>query len=152
MALYCISSSIAFPKLESPQEPHWIPGAFPTVFQNETGDPHNYIHKEPDILSWGPHIMRSRGWVAQAHMTFAYWWSGAAPNEFRTCCTERVSHKSENICQLGWACQSTRKHLKKQSKFLLPFERIYVEPLGGSIDQQPPDRTTCHSGVNAGMP
>ena len=26
------------------------------------------------MLSWGPHIMRSRGWHAQAHMTFCYWW------------------------------------------------------------------------------
>ena len=26
------------------------------------------------MLTWGPHIMRSRGWHAQAHMTFSYWW------------------------------------------------------------------------------
>ena len=26
------------------------------------------------MLTWGPHIMRSRGWHAQAHMTFGYWW------------------------------------------------------------------------------
>ena len=59
---------------DTDKEPYWIPGAFPTIFQNETGDPHNYVLKEPDLTTWGPHIMRSRGWVAQAHMTFMYWW------------------------------------------------------------------------------
>ena len=59
---------------DTDKEPYWIPGAFPSLFQNETGDPHNYKLKEPDMLTWGPHIMRSRGWHAQAHMTFCYWW------------------------------------------------------------------------------
>ena len=59
---------------DTDKEPYWIPGAFPTIFQNETGDLHNYVLKEPDLLTWGPHIMRSRGWHAQAHMTFCYWW------------------------------------------------------------------------------
>ena len=59
---------------DTDKEPFWIPGAFPTIFQNETGDLHTYVHKEPDMLTWGPHIMRSRGWHAQAHMTFSYWW------------------------------------------------------------------------------
>ena len=54
--------------------PYWIPGAFPTIFQNETGDPHNWAFKEVDLPLWGPHVMRSIGWVAQAHMTFMYWW------------------------------------------------------------------------------
>ena len=44
---------------------YWIPGAFPTIFQNETGDLHYCPLKETDIQSWGPHIMRSRGWHAQ---------------------------------------------------------------------------------------
>ena len=56
------------------ERPYWIPGAFPTVFQNETGDPHNYIDKKPDFSTWGPHVLRSKGWVAQAHTTFMYWW------------------------------------------------------------------------------
>ena len=55
--------------------PYWIPGAFPTIFQNETGDPHNYKLKELDLATWGPHILRSRGWFAQAHLTFMYWWT-----------------------------------------------------------------------------
>ena len=59
---------------DTDKEPYWIPGAFPTIFQNETGDLDNYYEKEPDMLTWGPHIMRSRGWHAQAHMTFCYWW------------------------------------------------------------------------------
>ena len=59
---------------DTDKEPYWIPGAFPTIFQNETGDLHNHPLKETDILTWGPHIMRSRGWHAQAHMTFCYWW------------------------------------------------------------------------------
>ena len=54
--------------------PFWIPGAFPTIFQNETGDPYNYVNKEVDLNTWGPHVMRSKGWHAQAHMTFMYWW------------------------------------------------------------------------------
>ena len=54
--------------------PYWIPGTFPTLFQNETGDPYNCTEKEVDFVTWGPHVMRSRGWHAQAHMTFMYWW------------------------------------------------------------------------------
>jgi hypothetical protein len=42
--------------------------------QNGTGDPYNYEDKEVDLVLWGPHILRSRGWRAQAHMTFMYWW------------------------------------------------------------------------------
>ena len=53
----------------------WIPGTFPAIFQNETGDPHNYLLKKPDLDSWGLHVLRSRGWRAQAHMTFMYWWT-----------------------------------------------------------------------------
>ena len=59
---------------DTDKEPFWIPGAFPTIFQNESGDPHNYYDKEPDLVTWGPHILRSKGWAAQAHMTFMYWW------------------------------------------------------------------------------
>ena len=59
---------------DTDKEKFWIPGAFPTIFQNETGDPYNYVDKEPDLVTWGPHILRSRGWAAQAHMTFMYWW------------------------------------------------------------------------------
>ena len=59
---------------DTDKEPYWIPGAFPTIFQNETGGLLNYVLKEPDLITWGPHIMRSRGWHAQAHMTFCYWW------------------------------------------------------------------------------
>ena len=59
---------------DTDQEAHWITGAFPTIFQNQTGDLHNYVLKQPEINSWGPHIMRSYGWHAQAHTTFCYWW------------------------------------------------------------------------------
>ena len=52
----------------------WIPGAFPSIFQNETGDPYNFILAKPDLATWGPHVLRSRGWAAQAHVTFMYWW------------------------------------------------------------------------------
>ena len=55
--------------------PHCIPGAFPTIFQNECGDPYNYAEYEIDLNQWGPHILRSKGWAAQAHMTFMYWWT-----------------------------------------------------------------------------
>ena len=50
---------------DTDKDPYWIPGVFPTIFQNETGDLHNYYNKEPDMLTWGPHIMRARGWYAQ---------------------------------------------------------------------------------------
>ena len=50
---------------DTDKEAYWIPGAFPNIFQNQTGDLHNYYDKEPDMLTWGPHIMRSRGWYAQ---------------------------------------------------------------------------------------
>jgi len=59
---------------DTAREPYWIPGAFPTIFQNETGDPNNYHDKEVDLASWGPHVMRSKGWHAQSHTTFMYWW------------------------------------------------------------------------------
>ena len=60
---------------DTDETPGWIPGTFPTIFQNETGDPHNYLLKKPDLDSWGLHVLRSRGWRAQAHMTFMYWWT-----------------------------------------------------------------------------
>ena len=59
---------------DTDKEPVWIPVAFPAIFQNESGDPYNWVLKEPDLITWGPHVMRSRGWHAQAHMTFMYWW------------------------------------------------------------------------------
>ena len=60
---------------DTDETPGWIPGTFPTIFQNETGDPHNYLLRKPDLESWGLHVLRSRGWRAQAHMTFMYWWT-----------------------------------------------------------------------------
>ena len=54
--------------------PRWIPGAFPTIFQNETGDPYYWELVEPEMDTWGPHILRSKGWFAQTHMTFMYWY------------------------------------------------------------------------------
>ena len=59
---------------DSDKEAYWIPGIFPTIFQNEHGDPYNFFLKEPDLQLWGPHIMMSKGWCAQAHPTFLYWW------------------------------------------------------------------------------
>ena len=34
---------------DTDKEPHWIPGAFPTIFQNETGDPFNFVLRS---LTW----------------------------------------------------------------------------------------------------
>ena len=59
---------------DTDKETFWILGAFPTIFQNETGDPYKYVLEEVDLVQWGPHVLRSRGWHAQAHMTFMYWW------------------------------------------------------------------------------
>ena len=52
----------------------WIPGTFPSIFQNEKGDPYNFKLAKPDLLTWGPHVLRSRGWAAQANMAFMRWW------------------------------------------------------------------------------
>ena len=46
---------------DTDEEPYWIPGAFPTIFQNETGDPYVYALKRPDLKTWGPHVLSSRG-------------------------------------------------------------------------------------------
>ena len=59
---------------DSDREPHWVPGIFPTIFQNETGDPFNYYLKEVNLTQWGPHVLMSKGWAAQMHATFLYWW------------------------------------------------------------------------------
>ena len=56
------------------QDPYWIPGAFPTILQNETGDPYNAPLRSVDQSTWGPHVMRSKGWAAQVLTTFMYWW------------------------------------------------------------------------------
>ena len=58
---------------DTDREAFWIPGAFPTIFQNETGDPYYYENREVDLASWGPHVLRSKGWHAQSHMTFMCW-------------------------------------------------------------------------------
>ena len=46
------------------KDPYWIPAAFPTILQNETGDPYNAPLRPVDLTTWGPHVMRSRGWDA----------------------------------------------------------------------------------------
>ena len=53
----------------------WILGAFPSMFQNEAGDPYHFKLAKPDLVTWGPHVLRSRGRRAQAHMTFMHWWT-----------------------------------------------------------------------------
>jgi hypothetical protein len=50
----------------------WITGAFPSIFQNESGDPYNFKLAKTDLVTWGPHVLRSRGWSAHAHMIYNY--------------------------------------------------------------------------------
>ena len=38
----------------------WIPGAFPSIFQNEAGDPYHFKFAKPDLVTWGPRVLRSR--------------------------------------------------------------------------------------------
>ena len=38
----------------------WILGAFPSIFQNEAGDPYHFKLAKPDLVTWGPHVLRSR--------------------------------------------------------------------------------------------
>ena len=37
---------------DTDRQPFWIPGAFPTIFQNETGDPYAAPKKEVDLVLW----------------------------------------------------------------------------------------------------
>ena len=37
----------------------WIPGALPSIFQNEWGDPYNLKLDKPDLVTWGPHVLLS---------------------------------------------------------------------------------------------
>jgi hypothetical protein len=66
-----VELDVEFEMAEGEQKPRY-------GLMNEFGirirSPYNYVEKEPDLITWGPHILRSRGWVAQAHMTFMYWW------------------------------------------------------------------------------
>jgi hypothetical protein len=39
---------------DTDKKPKWIPGGFPTIFQNETGDPYNWALVEPEMTTcWG---------------------------------------------------------------------------------------------------
>ena len=38
----------------------WILGAFPSISQNEARDPYNFKLAKPDLVTWGPHVLRSR--------------------------------------------------------------------------------------------
>ena len=44
---------------DTDKEPFWIPGAFPAIFKNGTGDLPHHMYKEPEMRSWNPHVMRS---------------------------------------------------------------------------------------------
>ena len=54
----------AGPIRDTDEKPGWIPGAFPSIFQNEAGDAYNFKLAKPDLAMWGPHVLRSRGWAA----------------------------------------------------------------------------------------
>lgn len=51
---------------DSDRKPLIIPGAFPTIFQNETRDPYNYLHMAPEFKLWGPHVLASKGYEGMA--------------------------------------------------------------------------------------
>ena len=68
----------------------WITGASPSIFQNETGDPYNFKLAKTDLVTWGPHVLRSRGWSAQAHMIYNYY----------HLCSTRASPKSSAASRL----------------------------------------------------
>ena len=59
---------------DTDKQPYWIPGAFPTIFQNEIGDPYNVVLEDVYREAWGPHILRGKGWVGQSHQTLMFWW------------------------------------------------------------------------------
>ena len=68
----------------------WITGASPSIFQNETGDPCNFKLAKTDLVTWGPHVLRSRGWSAQAYMIYNYY----------HLCSTRASAKSSAASRL----------------------------------------------------
>ena len=80
----------AGPIRDTDEKPGWIPGAFPSIFQHETGYPYNFTLAKPDLLTWGPHVMRSRGWAAQAHMAFIYFVDEYVPARQSSRCKEMV--------------------------------------------------------------
>ena len=49
-----------------------ITAAFPTVFQNGSGDPYNGYYVLPDYDEWSVYIMRRDGWRAKSHMRLRY--------------------------------------------------------------------------------
>ena len=50
--------------------PCWIPRGSPTIFQNKTGDPYNSELVEPEMDTWGAHVLRSK----VIPVTFMYWY------------------------------------------------------------------------------
>ena len=104
---------------DSDKQPYWIPGAFPTIFQNETGDPYNYFWKEPDLQLWGPHILMSKGWVAQEHPTFMYWWLNMMQRKNAN--SAKKWFIGENKDSVGWTVE---EHTSKGGLWLRLIERI----------------------------
>ena len=96
---------------DTQKEPYWIPGIFPTIFQNETGDPFNYYMKEPDLQLWGPHVMMSKGWVAQEHPTFMYWWLNTIQR--RNAMAAKKWFIRENPNSVAWTVEELLKMSKE---------------------------------------
>jgi len=132
-----ILASKAKPLVEGPEfgervrdtdkEAYWIPGAFPTIFQNETGDLYNSYLKEPDLTTWGPHIMRAHGWHAQAHMTFSYWWLNMVQR------TQALSAKKWYVRDNPKATGYTMDDLREMSVYKLAKNMVgYTQDIPGT--------------------
>ena len=109
---------------DSDKEAYWIPGIFPTIFQNETGDPYNFFLKEPDLQLWGPHVMMSKGWCAQAHPTFLYWWLNMIQR--RNANAAKQWFIGENKDAVAWTVQDRFLFSIKQKRVLSSSEAVCV--------------------------
>ena len=80
------------------------------------GRPHNWVNKEVELETWGPHVLRSKGWIAQAHMTFMYWWINmlhriralSSKKWFVRDNPEATAYTAEDIQRLGVSALSKR--------------------------------------------
>ena len=52
--------------------PGYVTAAFPTVFQNGTGDPNKALYTLPKYIDWATFLMRYEGWHAQSQMRLRY--------------------------------------------------------------------------------
>ena len=118
---------------DSDREPHWVPGIYPTIFQNETGDPFNYYLRQVDLQLWGPHVLMSKGWFAQTHATFLYWWMNTIQRM-----NANASKKwfvAENPDSIGWTrSDMLRMDVKSLARRMTGYTAKFQAPRRAKVD------------------